>query len=126
MAAWVLWEMVLGLISNVCIGHTLAAHSVHYLLMLLGRIWAKECHTEKIPSSCCAGLHHQKAGGSDPSWKLVLRSHDLSSQVQACGAALLCGDGFLPCPGHPLHGKFHLPIMEGTHTLARPVSGDYQ
>lgn len=32
-----------------------------------------------------------------------------SCQVQARGAALLCHHGLLPCPGHPLNGKPHLP-----------------
>lgn len=85
------------------------SHDVHYPLMLLSRIRAEEFHTEKVSSSHCAGLQHQKAGCPVPPWNLVLRSHDLSPQVQTCGAAVLRGDGLFPCPGHPLHGKSHLP-----------------
>lgn len=84
------------------------SHDSHYLLMLLGSIQAKEFHTERV-SSHCAGLQHQEVVCSVPPWKLVLRPHDLSPQVQTCGAALLCGDGLFPRPGHPLYGKSHLP-----------------
>ncbi|CAO2630407.1 Monocyte to macrophage differentiation factor 2 [Lemmus lemmus] len=100
---WLVWIMASVGTIYVFFFHE-RSHDFHYLLMLLGRIGAEEFHTEKI-SSRCAGLQLQTAGCSVPPWKLVLRSHDLSPQVQACGAALLCGDGLFSCPGPPLHAQ---------------------
>ncbi|XP_040607211.1 monocyte to macrophage differentiation factor 2 isoform X2 [Mesocricetus auratus] len=100
---WLVWVMASVGTIYVFFFHE-RSHDSHYLLMLLGSIQAKEFHTERV-SSHCAGLQHQEVVCSVPPWKLVLRPHDLSPQVQTCGAALLCGDGLFPRPGHPLYAQ---------------------